>query len=541
MAPEMHCLLDLADLRRQTVAVQNPGKEPNPLEVVLDRLRTAAGFPTLSTTISDVNRVVTSDSHSAQQITQIILRDVSLTTKLLQLVNSAIFGQFGRIRTVSRAVMILGCDAVRNAAMTLMMLEFSRGRPQEKSLQDELIGTFFAGVLSKALCERLGMRNSEEAVICAMCQNLGKLLATFFLYEDSRKVRSLVEGGMAEEKAAEQVLGLSYRKLGLGIARQWNFPDRLLTGMQSISIRDMTPPSTDDEKLRLAANLANELYVSALRTPEEGRAAALDALSKRYSPAVKLDAKTLIAALEQALKELSERTTLLNLSTAGSPALNAVRVWTGGTADNMAPGEADAVASADTVMLKVQALDELESAHGTTGGTQQIVSAGIRDVTEALASDGELNDVLRMVLETMHRGFGFSRTMIYMRDSRLNTMRARFGFGADIERLIPLCNFPLQFAPDVFHIALQKGVDIVIEDAAEEKIAQRIPEWFRRILQPKSFLLLPIMMKTNALGLLYADLDGGSIKLAPEQLGFLRTLRSQVVLALKQNAVSARS
>jgi eukaryotic-like serine/threonine-protein kinase len=82
------------------------------LEAVLRRLSGAAGFPTLSTTISDVNRVVTSDSHSAQQITQVILRDVSLTTKLLQLVNSAVYGQFrGRIRTVSRAVLILGCEA----------------------------------------------------------------------------------------------------------------------------------------------------------------------------------------------------------------------------------------------------------------------------------------------------------------------------------------------------------------------------------------------------------------------------------------------
>src|SRR5215469_6451569 len=162
-----------------------------PLDAVLRRLSDSSGFPTLSTTISDVNRVVSSDSHSAQQITQVILRDVSLTTKLLQLVNSAVYGQFrGRIRTISRAVLILGCEAVRSAAMTLMMLEFSRGRPQERSLQDELIGAFFAGVLAKALCERLGMGNAEEAVICTRCQNLGKLLVTFFLYEESRKVQA---------------------------------------------------------------------------------------------------------------------------------------------------------------------------------------------------------------------------------------------------------------------------------------------------------------------------------------------------------------
>ena len=527
-----------------TAPDSSAGKEVlKPLERVLRRLDACSGFPTLSTTISDVNRVVTSDSHSAQQITQVILRDVSLTTKLLQLVNSAVYGQYGgRIRTVSRAVLILGCEAVRNAAMTLMMLEFSKGRSQERLLQDELIGAFFAGVLAKALCQRLGMPNAEEAVICTMCQNLGKLLVTFFLYDESRKVRALMEEGMTEEQAAEQVLGISYRNLGIGVARHWNFPERLVEGMQSLTTRDMVPPSSDAERLRIAANLANDLYVTALHTSQEDKAAALQTLSRRYSAAVKLETKELISAIDQALKEMAERSTTVNLPTAGSPALNTVRVWTGGApTDGVAEGgAADAAASDDPLMKDVAALDALENDEAAASNAQQVIAAGIRDVTEALTADFALNDVLRMVLETMHRGFGFSRTMIFIRDARLNSMRARFGFGAAIERCIPQCDFPLAFVPDVFHIALQKGVDIVIEDSRAENIVQRIPAWLTRVMDPRSFLLLPIAMKSGAIGLLYADSDREGIKLGAEQLGSLRTLRSQVVLAFKHCAASGR-
>jgi HD-like signal output (HDOD) protein len=511
------------------------------LEGILRRLSGAEGFPTLSTTISDVNRVVSSDSHSAQQITQVILRDVALTTKLLQLVNSANYSHYrGRIRTVSKAVLILGCEAVRNAAMTLMMLEFSKGRSQERSLQDELIGAFFAGVLSKVLCQRLGLPNPEEAVICTMCQNLGKLLVTFFLYEESRKVRALVQEGMPEEQAAEQVLGVSYRQLGVGVARHWNFPERLLEGMQSLAPRDMAPPGTDGESLRLAANLANDLYITALRTSQEEKTAALEALSKRYRGAIKLEAKELIAAIDQGLKEVAERSTTLNLPTAGSPALNAMRVWTGGAADAPEAEAKGSTAGPDPLMEDAAALDALENGTGVAANAQQVISAGIRDVTEALTSDFALNDVLRMVLETMHRGFGFCRTMIFIRDSRTNSMRARFGFGVEVERFIPRCDFPLSFAPDVFHIALEKGVDIVIEDARADNIIQRVPEWLRQGMDPKSFLLLPIVLKSMAIGVLYADCERAGIKLDAEQLGSLRTLRSQVVLAFKHCAASGR-
>jgi HD-like signal output (HDOD) protein len=516
-------------------------ERPSPLEAMLRRLRNCSGFPTLSTTISDINQVVASDTHSTRQLTQVILHDASLTTKLLQVVNSAIYGQYhGRIRTVSKAVMILGCDEVRNTAMALTMLEFSRGRPQEKSLQDELIGAFFAGVIAKALCHRLGLPNNEEAVMCTLFQSLGRLLVIFFLYEENLQIRALAETGLSEEHAAERVLGISYRDLGIGIAKHWNFPDRLIEGMQSLPPRDVAAPKTEIEKLRVAANLANDLYITALRSPQANKAAALLALSKRYGAAIQLKPDELNAVIEQGLKDVAERSAALDLPATHSPILKTIRSWAGGAeaGDDAATA---ATATADPLMEEIGALDAQEDQAAAQPNAQQMLSAGIRDVTEALTSDFALNDILQMVLETMYRGMGFSRTMIFIRDPKLNAMRARFGFGEDIDRIIAQCSFPLRFAPDAFHVSLEKGADIVIENTQAPNIAQRIPDWHRRVINARSFLLLPVMLKNNAIGLLYADSElADGINIDAEQLGLLRTLRGQVVLAFKHCGSSSR-
>jgi HD-like signal output (HDOD) protein len=515
---------------------------PTPLEAVLSRLQGSSGFPTLTSTISDINRVVASESHSTQQITQVILRDVSLTTKLLQVVNSATYSQFGgRIRTVSKAVLILGGEVVRNVAMTLMMLEFSRGRPQEKSLQDELIGAFFAGVVSEALCRRLGIPNSEEAVICTICQSLGRLLVIFFLYEESRQVRSLVQTGLPEEQAAEQVLGISYRELGVGVARHWSFPNRLVEGMQSLAAREIVSPRTDVEELNIVANLANDLYITALRSSRADQVGALQALSKRYSAAIKLSDEDLLEAIRRGLKEMAERSTTLNLPTQDSPALNVVRIWTGGGAGGANVSQIDGDASDDPLMRGVAALEALENDSGAVASARQVLSAGIREVNETLTSDFALEDVLQMALEIMYRGMGFTRTMMFIRDTRLSTMRARFGFGAEIERIMPQCSFPVAFAPDVFHVALEKRADVVIEDAQADNIIQRIPQWHRQVISPKSFLLLPVLLQNDPVGLIYADSDRAEgNKINPELLNLLRTLRTQVVLAFKHSGTSGR-
>jgi hypothetical protein len=117
-------------------------------------------------------------------------------------------------------------------------------------------------VVSEALCLRLGIPSSEEAVICTICQSLERLLVIFFLYEESQQVRSLMQTGLSEEQAAERVLGISYRELGVGVARHWNFPDRLVEGMQSLAAREVVPPRADVEKLTIVANLASDLYIT---------------------------------------------------------------------------------------------------------------------------------------------------------------------------------------------------------------------------------------------------------------------------------------
>jgi hypothetical protein len=335
------------------------------------------------------------------------------------------------------------------------------------------------------------------------------------------------------------VLGISYRDLSVGIARQWNFPERLVEGMQRLTVRDIAPPKTDADKLKIAANLANDLYITALRSSEADKPAALEALSKRYSAAIKIDAKELLATIDRGLKEITDGATTLNLPVANSSALNTIRVWTGGSPDVIDVEPTDDASSDDPLMVGIDALNALENNATGAVDTHQVLSAGIRDVTETLTGDFTLNDVLQMVLETMYRGMGFTRTLIFIRDPRLGMMRARFGFGADIERILPKCNFPLAFAPDVFHVALQKGVDISIENAA--KIADRIPPWHREVINATSFLLLPVMMKNQAIGLLYADCERtDAIKIDAELLGLLRTLRSQVVLAFKHSAASSR-
>ena len=163
-----------------------------------------------------------------------------------------------------------------------------------------------------------------------------------------------------------------------------------------------------------------------------------------------------------------------------------------------------------------------------------ILSAGIQDVTNSMVGDFKLNDILQMVLETIYRGMGFNRALIMIRNNKLGAMIARFGFGAGINEVIPHFRFPLQFMPDVFHLSIEKGLDISIADIYALNIADKIPGWYRDAVNAPCFILLPLMLNGKAIGLFYADmLESNSLNISQQQLSLLRTLRNQAVLAIK--------
>jgi hypothetical protein len=132
---------------------------------------------------------------------------------------------------------------------------------------------------------------------------------------------------------------------------------------------------------------------------------------------------------------------------------------------------------------------------------------------------------------------GFGRTLLLVRDVKTQEMSARFGFGADIDKVLRKFHFPLHFSPDVFHLAMEKGLDLMIEDISAENIANKIPAWYKQTVSSQSFILLPINVNNKPVGIFYADMEQAhSMQITPKQLSLLRTLRNQSVLAIKQKS-----
>ena len=511
------------------------------LDFLLRRMRHKSDFPALSDSVARIQRVANSEDDSISDLTHEILKDVALTNKLLRLVNSVHFAHAGRgtISTVSRAVSLVGFNAVRNMALSLVLLDHMQDKAHASQMREEFLRAMMAGSVAAELCPTA--QAAEEAFIGAMFQNLGRMLCEFYFPEEARQVRALVASGRVEggeESAALQVLGLGFEDLAVGVARVWGLPDTLQRCMRKpLGSPMQRAPEQGIERLRWAAMAANEVATTLLMSDAASQQGRLEQVAARYARTLALSAEAIGEATSRARHKLVALAEALDLRV--EPDTPAARLLTLPPAAESAATPQDALAPLELRATETQPLPAvLESQAGgavSVAQVNEVLAAGIQDVTNAMVESFQLNDVLRMILETMFRALGFRRMVFCLREARTDLMTGRFGLGEGSEAAVRAMKIPLKAPADLFAAVCLRGADTLINDTTEPKMQARLPEWYRKGLNAPAFLLLPLQIKGQTFALIYADQSTpGGIVVDDKALGLLRTLRNQAVMAFRQ-------
>jgi serine/threonine protein kinase len=512
------------------------------LDFLLRRMKTRADFPALSDAVSRIQRVANSDTENLSTLADEILKDVALTNKLLRLVNSAHYSAGGgAVSTVSRAVALVGFAGIRNMALSLVLLEHMQDKGHAEHLKEEFLRALMAATLANVLTPVA--REAEESFLAAMFQNLGRLLVEFYFPQEARQIRELVQPATArgvaaldESVAAQRVLGLPFVDIGLGVAKSWGLPETLQRAMR---VPAGEPPSrgvapAGHERQRWLGRMAAEVTDAMLA--EDGDVdRRIEAIAEGYARALNVKPEQVLRASHAAQERLSDLARAMQIKL-GTKA-RARRL--------LAAPPVPSVDSLDPHTLKASAmspLDEAQAAKPARDAAQvaDMLAQGVQDITQHMvADDFKLNEVLRMILETMLRALGFRRVVFCLRDSKSNMLTGRFGLGegaAEVAAAIQVSlKLPAGGTPDLFAAVCAKGADTLIADATQATIASRLPAWFVQKVKAPSFLLLPLVLKGAPFGLIYADqAQPGGIQLGEKELALLRTLRNQGVMAFRQ-------
>ncbi len=507
------------------------------VEFLLRRMKRKQDFPAVSAHITEINqKSAISNISSATELSNVILKDFALTTKVVRLVNSSFYGQFGgEITTVSRAIVILGYEQVRAAVLSIILFEHLQNSEQANELKNAAYTALMSGIISREKAKQMKVLNEDDletSFVASMFHTLGKLLTIYYFPEEYEAMKtSVLNKGVDEDQAMRSVLGVSYDELGRGIAKEWKLPDVIGDSMKRIPEGTVPVAKSSTESLRQLACFSNELC--AINSNDQDTTDAYEALAARYKDSLGVSKESIDKILESSIKEAEEFTRILNIDTSKVSVFNNIR-------KNVAATEEGENWNTEAVEQNSDTDDgvTIETVKTAPKNQQQnqhdILVNGIAEITNSLLDDFNLNEILTMVLETIYRGMGFNRVLFAVYNAKNKQVIARFGLGKTIDEIIPDFRYKITDTEDVLVSTIRKGKEYIVLDVNSDEYKDMIPAWLRKLTMPTTVVLYPLIVNKRCLGLIYADNDDSGIKISMEALGFFKTLRNQASLAIQQ-------
>ncbi|MCH7546912.1 MAG: HDOD domain-containing protein [Planctomycetes bacterium] len=164
---------------------------------------------------------------SPKLIGESISRDLAMTAKILQLVNSSFFGLRRHVGNPADAVMLLGMDTVRSLVMIMQVFTQVSQDEIKGFSQDALLSHSIAvATIAKKIAQTEGMHpaEAEDAYLAGLLHDVGKLVFAAKRPEEFAEALAVARSQhLSGEEAERQVIGASHSEIGAYLLGLWAF------------------------------------------------------------------------------------------------------------------------------------------------------------------------------------------------------------------------------------------------------------------------------------------------------------------------------
>jgi len=211
-------------------------------------------LPTLPMVASTLISMTSKEETTLADIANLVSQDISLSSKILKVSNSAFYSFPQQIGSIKQAVSVLGTNAVRSLVLSFSFLSIKQGKQQSNFNFEKFWERSLAtAVASKLILEKVKGADTEEVFISGLLQNLGELIFARTFTEQYEKVLESITNDQHDPITAEEtIIGSNHCRIGYEVAKSWGFPAVLLQPL--LYHHDPTEYNGDDKKIRATIN-----------------------------------------------------------------------------------------------------------------------------------------------------------------------------------------------------------------------------------------------------------------------------------------------
>ncbi len=202
-----------------------PEMEPaylNPVQVVNGEIELFA----LPDVYSRIVETLNSPSATSQRVAEVISKDASLTLRLLELVNSPVYGFAGKIESIPRAVTLLGTNELKTLALGVSTVQQFRTIPNDVlDMESFWKHSIRCGLFAQVLAGHIEGVSEEKCFVGGLLHDIGRLL---LLKQNPELYGQVMQMGRKKQSSMYQVekeyLRTDHALVGKLLAGKWKLP-----------------------------------------------------------------------------------------------------------------------------------------------------------------------------------------------------------------------------------------------------------------------------------------------------------------------------
>lgn len=181
-------------------------------------------LPTVPGVLKRLSGVIERPGVTIVEISSFISNDPALTTKVLKMVNSAIYGFPGRIASVSHATMLLGLNVIKGLLLGVSVFEL-----MQKTMKGLYEHSLSCAVASRVIAQKKGLKEPDEVSVAGLLHDIGKVILVLqFPKEYEAAMNEAQTKKISIYEAEKNQFHATHADVGGWLAAKWRFPRNLV-------------------------------------------------------------------------------------------------------------------------------------------------------------------------------------------------------------------------------------------------------------------------------------------------------------------------
>jgi HD-like signal output (HDOD) protein len=200
----------------------------NPVNPTIDFLvNDAAAVHSLPQLYERFNRVINHPRSTIADITRIITEDTGLSSCILKLANSPMFGYYTNIDSISKAVTIIGTQQLRDMALAISFIRVFKGIPEGLiNMTSFWQHSITVAIVARILAIYRRESNVERFFVIGILHDVGQLILCTRAPELVQEmINASRESGEPHFAIQRSRLGFDHGEVGGELLKRWRIPE----------------------------------------------------------------------------------------------------------------------------------------------------------------------------------------------------------------------------------------------------------------------------------------------------------------------------